>query len=454
MRNALERLCAFDHCRVPLPWFVWTRRDDPASRLHRRIMASDPAGPGRAVGPVTVMVAALVHGLRCGRDVWLTWRSLSALTRQGYGVSRCRQLAQLLVAVLRYNFPASLYYRLRLFRLERSRWIACFSHEETTLVLARVEQATAQHGLWTKSGWASFAAAHGIATPPVLAWVRGGTLTVAAGGMLPAGRDYFVKPDRDYSARGGLMLEWNAAKSGWQACGASAAFVPPEGLATFLTEHARLTDHVVQERLRNAPDLADLAPRALVNFRILTQRSGSGTCRMVMASVRFPPGAQPTSDVVGSTLCAPVDPVTGEFGRVECALLGLGAFERHPGSGVLVTGRRSAQWAEMRDRALAAHAEVPWLPTIGWDLIATDRGVFILEANAVWNGNLTQQWGRLPLGETAVPALLLEWIEAADRAGPGSGQGAGAPATAVPAAAMLTSGVASGRTQPADKIKR
>ncbi|MBK8478484.1 MAG: hypothetical protein IPL39_20015 [Opitutaceae bacterium] len=412
MHPALERLCAYDHCRVSLPWFVWARRRDAASLLHRRILALDPVGPGAAVGAARTVLAAGLFMARGSREVVRTWRRLGGAATQGYGVPRTRQLAQLFIALFRYNIPPKVYYRSCLFRLARERWNAIFSHEETTFVLGQFERATMHLDLWSKSGWAAFCAAYGIDTPPLCARAIDGTVTMIESDGLPAGADYFVKPDRDYSGRGGIMLEWQAVRAGWQAHGAITAFVSRDGLVEFLRAHSRTGALVVQERLRNAPDLADLTSRALINFRIVTLRMPDGTISVLMAALRLPPGDQPTSDVVGSTLCVPVDTETGRLGCAESAELVLGARERHPVSGATIEGRAIAQWPEMRARAIAAHGHLPSLTTVGWDLIATDRGVFILEANAVWNGNLAQHWGRAPLGETAWPALMLAHLDA------------------------------------------
>ena len=414
MRQILNSLCAYDRCRVLLPWFVWAHRQDPASRLRRHILTLDPLAPRAPVGCLRMTTAAALHLTRIGRQVLLFWHRQSRAARQGYGISRTRQLAQLFIAALRYNFPPSLYYHARLFRLERSRWPAVFSHAETTVLLVKFEQASMHLGLWSKSGWASFGTAHGIATPPLAARAASGEITVLSDEGLAAGRDFFLKPDRDYSGRGGVLLEWDPARTGWQACGASTAFVAADTLPEFLRAHSATGTQVVQPRLRNAPDLADLASRALVNFRILTLCSADGAVTVLMAALRLPPGDQPTSDVVGSTLCIPVNIETGVLGPAECARLELGALARHPQSGAPLEGRLISQWNEMKAQAVAAHTLLPGLPAIGWDLVATDRGVFILEANGVWNGNLAQHWGLTPLGETAWPALMLARLDAAN----------------------------------------
>ncbi len=404
---APDRLCAYDHCRVPLPWFIWSRRTDLTSRLRRRILALEYGQPLSAVGTVHIALAACLHFLRGTREIVLVWRSRQAACRTGYGVPGGRQLIELFVSTFRYNFPPLHYYRARLFRITRSRWLDLFSHAETTRILAVFEQATQHLGLWTKSGWARFCADHGIPTIPVAAQAVRGELQVNEAAWLQPGRDLFLKPDRDYSGRGGVMLEWDAAANGWRASGAVSASVPGSALDGFLRSHSHDDAFVVQPRLRNAAPLADLAARALVNIRIVTLHAPDGTITLLMAALRLPLGDHPTSDVVGSTLCIPIDVATGEMGEGECARLEMGTCARHPLTGVPLKGRVIPEWPQMREQAIATHRLVPSVPSIGWDFVATETGVFILEANAVWNGYLAQHWGRAPLGETPWPALML-----------------------------------------------
>lgn len=408
MKFFIERLCAYDRCRVVLPWFAWAKGGDAGARLRRRILAMDTKGPGGRPGGFEVAAAAVLHVLRTGREAWLTWRRESAGAREGYGVGRLRQLREIFVAAWRYNFPPMHYYRTRLFRVPRERWSAMFTHEETTLVLGCFERAEAHRGLWTKSGWAEFCSSRGIGSPPVVARAAGGRLVSETAGAIEPGSDLFLKPDSDFSGRGGVMLEWSAERDGWQASGACAEFVGRDGLRGFLAARSASDSLVVQPRLRNAPDLADLASRALVNTRVVTLRRRDGEFVVLMAALRVPPGDQPTSDVVGFTMALPVDLETGRLGCAESARMARGAMAFHPVNGARFEGRVIAQWPEMRAKALAAHREhLAFMPSVGWDLVVTDRGVFILEANAVWNGNLAQLWGRAPLGETIWPELML-----------------------------------------------
>lgn len=412
LAQKIDRLCAYDHCKVPLPWFIWYRASDSSSQLHRQILALDSDHFPENTGFLVKGAAALIHFIRGGREIFMSWRRMHTACRQGYGVGSIRQLRDLFIATFRYNHPAKLYYATRMFRLERRRWNSMFSHGEVTLLLSQFEKKNREVEFWTKRSWAEASLKYKIPSIPLAALASPDGIQVLDSSLLSPGRDLFAKPDVDYSSRGGVLLEWDQAANGWLAMGAQSGFVRADELHGFLTELARETLFVVQPRLRNAPDLADLSSRALVNVRIVTLHHPDGTISILMAALRFPPGDQPTSDVLGSTLCALIEPETGIVHEAECAKLHLGLCAHHPFNGARLLGRKISQWPIMREMALQAHAKIPFMPAIGWDLVATTEGVFILEANTVWHAYLSQQWGRSPLGETAWPDLMLHALSA------------------------------------------
>src|SRR5690606_29430745 len=97
-------------------------------RLRRHILGLDYGGSLESVGPLRTALAAGLHVVRGTREIILVWRAQHAACRTGYGVSGVRQLAHLFIAAFHHNFPPSLYYRTRLFRLARDRWPGVFSH--------------------------------------------------------------------------------------------------------------------------------------------------------------------------------------------------------------------------------------------------------------------------------------------------------------------------------------
>lgn len=409
--NYCDRLCAYDHCRVPLPWFRWARRPDAASRLRRRILALERGAGLQHVGLAAGLLAAALHLGRGAREIGLCWRRRSRACAQGFGISRPRQLAMLVVATFRYNFPPSLYYRARLFRLERARWLAVFSHDEPVVLVPVIEQRTLAHDLWTKLGWERFCVRHALPGVAACARVSGGRLLVNDAEAWAAEGDFFLKPDAGWASRGTVMMEWRAEQNGWVATGAQSGLVAREERECFVVAVAAGNDLVVQPRRRNHPDLADLAERALVNFRVVTIRDPQGGVTVFSAALRLPAHAEHCSDVAGGYF-VPLDLAAGTLGHAEGLDMATGMLARHPVTGAQIVGRRIEQWPEMRTLALAAHALMPpAVPCVGWDLVCTDVGVKLLEANVAWSGNLTQLRGLAPLGESSWPATMLAYLD-------------------------------------------
>lgn len=385
-------------------------------------MEMDRGGPLADVRWWEWVAAAVLHVARVGREIVICWRAKSAACRKGFGVSRGRQLATLVYTAFRHNFPPSLYYRARLFRLARERWPAVFSHGEVMVVLNEIEARTARLDVWSKRGWDRFCARHGLALPPVLAEVAGGRF---AGGEGAEGRDLFIKPDLGWASRGTALLEWRAGEGGWRARGGREGFVRAGELERFVLEVAAGADVIVQPRLRTARGLADLSPRALANFRVVTVRSAEGRCSVFSAALRMPWHEEHCSDVAEGFF-VPVDQATGRLGCAEGLDMSPGPLAVHPLTGARIEGREIAEWPEMRERALAAHGLLPEVPCVGWDLVATEEaGVLILEANVTWSTNLAQLRGLAPLGESAWPEAVLAYLDGGAGARGAGGMGGG-----------------------------
>lgn len=96
-------------------------------------------------------------------------------------------------------------------------------------------------------------------------------------------------------------------------------------------------------------------------------------------------------------LSTQIDLETGTMGRAA-GFPRAGRLEwhsTHPDTGAQIEGRRVEQWATIREELVALAARLPFLPYIGWDIIATDDGFFIVEGNNRSDVNLIQIHGPL-----------------------------------------------------------
>jgi hypothetical protein len=141
---------------------------------------------------------------------------------------------------------------------------------------------------------------------------------------------------------------------------------------------------LVQEAIRQHPDLALIHPGSLNTARLLAVRLSEDECILAAAAHRWGTAASgPVDNVSRGGLASSVDLQTGRLGsavgrprnrrRVE--------VDHHPDSGRPITGEYVPQWAEVRDLTLRLMAAFPELNHVGWDVAVSDRGPLVVEGN-------------------------------------------------------------------------
>ena len=148
---------------------------------------------------------------------------------------------------------------------------------------------------------------------------------------------------------------------------------------------------IVQERLRNHPDLGRIVPsEALNTIRLVVFQPLSGPPEVSQAVIRLGLGGGMTDNFgdgsAGNGYCE-VDPATGRLGPLRMAGPGgVGFVETAvvPATGARIEGYELPMWREAR--AMAFGAMPHFLPnrSIGWDIAITPDGPVIVEANREW----------------------------------------------------------------------
>lgn len=161
----------------------------------------------------------------------------------------------------------------------------------------------------------------------------------------------------------------------------------------------RFDSFVIQERLRNHPEIRRLSPSEfLQTVRVTTFIDRNGCCRILFAFFKLI-GSNNITDNFGdgrngNMLAA----VRTDNGRLEPAVItapdGKGAiyFQKHPFTNIEFESFEIPFWADII--ALAKKTAVQFLPlrTIGWDIAVTSEGPKIIEGNMWWNPLNRRQW--------------------------------------------------------------
>ena len=191
-------------------------------------------------------------------------------------------------------------------------------------------------------------------------------------------------------------------------------YVDPEGeeidldaVLVWLQAASRTAPLIVQPRLRNHPELADLAEQSLVTVRVLTCLDGESRPVVTHAFVRILSKLEPNwhrKDEYG----VPIDLVSGRLGAMSSDRLASCAqrFSHHPVTGHAVEGRVMESWQVIQALAQDAHRAFPHRIVVGWDIAMTDEGAVLLEGNVNLDIMFAQRVHRQGIGRSALGPLL------------------------------------------------
>lgn len=68
-------------------------------------------------------------------------------------------------------------------------------------------------------------------------------------------------------------------------------------------------------------------------------------------------------------------------------------FYRHPDSGKTIKGIQIPGWTDIKKEILKVADKIPYMDFIAWDLLVTDNGICVIEANSSSGLNIIQLWG-------------------------------------------------------------
>ncbi|MGJ7580036.1 sugar-transfer associated ATP-grasp domain-containing protein [Variovorax sp. RHLX14] len=189
-----------------------------------------------------------------------------------------------------------------------------------------------------------------------------------------------------------------------------------ETVRVWLQAASRTAPVIVQPRLRNHPELADLADRSLVTVRVLTCLDSDGRPVVTHAFLRILSKLEPKwrrKDEYG----VPIDRVDGRLGAMCSDRLASGTrrFSHHPVTGQAVEGRVLESWPAIQALALDAHRAFSHRIFVGWDIAMTDEGPVLLEGNVNLDIMFPQRVHRQGIGRSALGPLLQHHLAALAR---------------------------------------
>lgn len=363
---------------------------------------------------------------------YFTWLN-GAVVRRRSGRGVAAQICDQLVMAGRHGILPPWYYMFELFRAENRARTADYLHRYETkgalygLLKRNVEKVFGRE-LLNKAIYARICAEQGVPTPPLVTVIEDGRIGrrwstdgVEEEEILLPAADLFIKPMLGKGGRGTLRAEYIGDDSYRTPDGITRS---SEELVAYLRSLSRSRPLVVQRRLFNHPDIADLCANALSCARILTVKRPDGSFEAVHAAFRMALHAD--SPVDGLHMGGVVSRIDIESGRLGPATdLGFraarGWSDVHPSTGVPIAGRVLPLWPEARALAERAHAAFGYKTAVGWDIAITAEGPVALEGNSSPCVDIMQRVEG-PIGATRFGESFAFHVERAERLALGAGE--------------------------------
>lgn len=360
-------------------------------------------------GTVRAGLWALREPVRLLRAVRRAVAGTGRAVQARHGVSTAAQAAQMLWLGLVRNVQPDSYYRYQLYRPERRRRAALYlQHTEAALFYRVLAHRDARDDFLTledKRRFELWCRRHGFRTVRTVAEFRDGALVATelapdgrAAIVAMQGRDLFSKPVDASEGRGARLWRWQ--DGAWTE--GDGPRLDVDALADALAAQSRGTGILLQECLANDPALAAVTSGAVCTVRFVTARAPGGAPEVTSVGFRMGVGASRTDNFSGGGLAAGVDPETGRLGTVVQAdpVFHVKAVEQHPDTGTRLAGFALPRWDEAVALALAAHAALPRIGFVGWDVALTPDGPVLVEGNFSPGARLAQAPSGEPLGAT------------------------------------------------------
>ncbi|WP_019646685.1 sugar-transfer associated ATP-grasp domain-containing protein [Novispirillum itersonii] len=171
---------------------------------------------------------------------------------------------------------------------------------------------------------------------------------------------------------------------------------------------------LIQEFLHPAEDLRTPFPGCTPELRLTTARYPGGPARVIAAFAKIQAPQAYTTTSLSGALIVPINPETGT--------MGLGQFLHSPGaglttvpwSGASLSGLHLPDYAEAVQLVEQGSTLLPSLAVIGWDVLLTDCGPVILEANSRLSSLMINLWSDATGTPSPLPPYVEAWLKAAE----------------------------------------
>lgn len=320
-------------------------------------------------------------------QTWLVWRKNSMAYAQQVQVSQLRQLRDLMSLVFLQTTPPSFYYRYQLSDYPKEQWLKfIYTHElpHWHLTFSPAISPQSERLMADKHLFASVMGSKGI---PVVDGVLFESGRELHHDLVFQGRSLFLKPQRGSQKQGCMGLQYDVVNDSYRLDTPSGILARPEDILDHLQAMVNDTSYLVQPLLENHRQLLEVVSCAhLLTFRVVTFWN-EGDPTVVSTLLEW---QQETDSSVQFQTIYPLvfDVVTGSLSDYLAHV-----FNRQQPARPTLLQLSLPIGPQIERITKAAHQLVPDIFAVGWDVVWTPTGLFLLEGNINWGIDLHQRQG-------------------------------------------------------------
>lgn len=150
----------------------------------------------------------------------------------------------------------------------------------------------------------------------------------------------------------------------------------------------------ISEYIKQAKYLDNIFKHTSNTIRLITVRNPkSNKCEALFAVQRI--GVKKSIPVDNGSqggLVAKINLKSGQLSEAK-SIQGTKKYNKHPDSNSLIKGVKIPNWNEIKDKYVEAMEKYPYLHFIAWDILITEKGPVLIEANTSSGVNIIQIWG-------------------------------------------------------------
>jgi len=403
-----------DYCPIMLPWFATGRCDGGIGQLHRLAMSFHWRNERSVMTTFCVIAGVICWPFQFLVQSVLVFHRFNRYVLSVHHIGRLTQLKELMRLGIGSNVPPLYYYKYRLFLPDNAGRAASYLYADEMYVLHPMlaVELPSEEPLSRKELFFEHAQSAGLPIANAIATFAGGDVMKwyrTPERSLPES-DLVLKPVDEANGYGFELWSYQDDHQTWRCHNREF------DASAFIRHCCALTanghTHILQSKLVNHPIILALSGQGLSTIRIVTYRTPDGNSGVLLACMRMPTGESRVDNFETGGIAAPCGLATGMLGVAVAKDLRRGTFTRHPDSLAQITGVTIPYFSDALNLSQRAHSCFPWMPFVGWDVVITENGPLILEANPNFGIELPQIVCGQPLGFTPYPDIYLQHLAA------------------------------------------